>query len=59
MYKSLKVGDHLSFSMKSKFPQVKDADQYILNAGGIVIITARHLKERSLNFHLYFAVRSS
>jgi MOSC domain-containing protein YiiM/ferredoxin-NADP reductase len=64
MHEILKVGDHLSFSkIQSDFPLVKDADQHIFIAGGIgitaFIVAALQLKEQSLDFHLYYAVRSS
>jgi MOSC domain-containing protein YiiM/ferredoxin-NADP reductase len=64
LHEKLQVGDTLSFSqMKSDFPLAADADQHILIAGGIGItaffITALRLKKEALNFHLYYAVRSS
>ncbi|PMD21279.1 PK beta-barrel-protein domain-containing protein-like protein [Hyaloscypha hepaticicola] len=64
LHEKLKIGDTLIFSqIKTDFPLATDADQHILIAGGIGItaflITAFYLKEKGLNYHLYYAVRSS
>jgi MOSC domain-containing protein YiiM/ferredoxin-NADP reductase len=63
-HEKLKIGDTLIFSqIRTDFPLATDADQHILIAGGIGItaflITAFHLKEKGLDYHLYYAVRSS
>lgn len=63
-HEEIKIGDTLIFSqINTDFPLATDADQHIFIAGGIGItaflITAFYLKEKGLNYHLYYAVRSS
>jgi MOSC domain-containing protein YiiM/ferredoxin-NADP reductase len=64
LHEAVEVGDILSFSeMKSDFPLESKADCHILIAGGIgitaFIASAQHLQQQSLDFHLYYAIRST
>lgn len=64
MHEEVNVNDMLLFSdIKSDFPLHPEGDEHIMIAGGIGItafITAsQRLQERGMNYHVYYAVRSS
>ncbi|KAH9209945.1 putative vanillate O-demethylase oxidoreductase [Leptodontidium sp. 2 PMI_412] len=63
LHENVNIGDELQFGViKSDFPLQQSADAHILIAGGIGITaffaTAKHLQEKGMDFHLYYAIRS-
>jgi MOSC domain-containing protein YiiM/ferredoxin-NADP reductase len=63
LHETVRIGDSVTFGeIKSDFP-LAEADKHIFVAGGIGItaflISAQQLQVQGLNYHLYYAVRST